>query len=206
MVVVQFLATDQDAPGQDVRAGVLAGEVAVAPEMADAVDDAGGPERNPGDLHREDDHARYDAEQRNVDQSHDGQAGQRVTRIDVALHPVIGCAMAVALERILLERFLDVQEHAAPEHAIDAELLRAVRVFRCFAFGVMLAVHGRPFLRDHARGHPQPQPEEVARNRMQLQRTMRLATMQKYRDRNDGDVRHHQSHRNQFPNRQIENA
>ena len=45
VVVVQLLAADPDAPRRDVGAGVRRVVVAVAPEVADAVDDAGGVER-----------------------------------------------------------------------------------------------------------------------------------------------------------------
>ncbi len=54
MVVVQLFAADQDAPGHQVGGGVAALEVAIADGMAQAVDHAGGPERNPHHLDRPD--------------------------------------------------------------------------------------------------------------------------------------------------------
>ena len=47
VVVVQFLAADDDAPGRDVGRRVRRLEVAVAPPVAEAVDDAGGGDRDP---------------------------------------------------------------------------------------------------------------------------------------------------------------
>ena len=41
-------------------------------------------------------------------------------RIEVALEPVVGRAVAVALDGLRLVGLLDVQEYAAPEHAVDA--------------------------------------------------------------------------------------
>ena len=51
VVVVQLFAADDQAPGRDVGAGVRRLEVAVAPVVADAVDDAGGGDRDPEHLH-----------------------------------------------------------------------------------------------------------------------------------------------------------
>ncbi len=91
MVVVQLLAADDDAPGHDVAARVLAGEIAVAPVVADAVDDAGGGDRDPHHLHRPDRGADR-PEQHDVDDQHQAAALPRVARIDVALDPVVGRA------------------------------------------------------------------------------------------------------------------
>src|SRR4030095_9789818 len=52
MVVVQLFAADHDAPGHDVAAGILAGEVPVPPEVAQTVDYSGRGGRNPSHLHR----------------------------------------------------------------------------------------------------------------------------------------------------------
>jgi hypothetical protein len=58
-----------------------------------------------------------------------------------------------------------------------------------FAFGVVLAVNGSPLFGDHASGKPEPEAEEVRSNRMQIERTVRLATMQENGDASNGDVR-----------------
>jgi hypothetical protein len=58
-----------------------------------------------------------------------------------------------------------------------------VWVFFGFDLGVVFAVDGHKFLGHHARAQPQPEPEEVRGNRAQLQRTVRLRTVQE-----DGDA------------------
>jgi hypothetical protein len=67
-----------------------------------------------------------------------------------------------------------------------------MRIFRGVAFGVMFAMNGNPFFRHHASGQPQPQPEEVAYQRMQSEGAVRLAAVQKYRNRDNGNMRQHQ--------------
>jgi hypothetical protein len=64
-----------------------------------------------------------------------------------------------------------------------------VRVFLGFALGVVLAVDRGPLTRQHAGGHPQPYAEEVAGDRMQLQRAVRLAAVQIHRHADDRHVR-----------------
>ena len=56
------------------------------------------------------------------------------------------------------------------------------------ALRVVLTVDRSPLFRHHSGGEPQPEPEEVACNRMQGERVMRLVAMQEYRYRNDSDV------------------
>jgi hypothetical protein len=58
-----------------------------------------------------------------------------------------------------------------------------------FAFGVVLAVNGSPLFSDHASGKPEPEAKEMRSNRMQIERTVRLAAVQKNSDASDGDVR-----------------
>ncbi len=206
MVVVQLLAADDDAPGNDVRARVLGRPVAVSPEVADAVDDARRPERDPGDLRDEDQRARNDAEQHDVGGAHQGEAEYRKAGVEVALEPVVGCTVAVAGHRLAVVGFLNVKKHASPEHAIDSDLLRAVRIFNGFAFGVVLAVNRGPLLGHHAGRHPQPQAEEVTRERMQIERAVRLAAVQEHRDADDGHVGEAQGRENVAPPGKIENA
>jgi hypothetical protein len=56
-----------------------------------------------------------------------------------------------------------------------------VRVVDGFALGVVLAVDGHPFLGDHAGRQPQPEAEEVRGNRVQVQRAVRLGSVQEDR-------------------------
>ena len=115
-----------------------------------------------------------------------------VRRVDRALEPVVRRAVAVALHGLGVVRFLHVQEHAAEEHAPDAVELRAVRVLRRLALGVVLAVDRGPLLGDHARGEPQPEAEEVAHDRVQVERPVRLAAVQVERHARDRDLDEHE--------------
>ena len=58
-----------------------------------------------------------------------------------------------------------------------------------FAFGVVLAVNCGPLFSDHAGSKPKPETEKMRCNRMQIQRTVCLAAVQKNSDACDGDVR-----------------
>src|SRR5260370_41402007 len=64
-----------------------------------------------------------------------------------------------------------------------------VRFLYVFVLGMVLAMDGGPFFVDHAGREPQPEAEEVRYERMQLERAMRLAAVEKDRYRRDGDVR-----------------
>src|SRR5207247_10468062 len=99
VVVVHLLAADDDPPRHDVRARVLGRPVPVSPEMSDAVDDARRPERDPGDLRNEYQSTRNDAEQRDVGGAHQGDTEYREAGVDVAVEPVVACAVAVAGHR-----------------------------------------------------------------------------------------------------------
>ena len=63
-----------------------------------------------------------------------------------------------------------------------------MRVLRGLDARVVLAMHRHPFARLHAGREPEPEAEEVARDRMQVERAMRLAAMQEQRDGDDRDV------------------
>ena len=206
VIVVQLFAADQDAPGKHVGAGIRHRPTAITEEVADAVDHASRPERDPGDLRDQDQHAGDDAEQNHVDHPGEGQAKQHIPGIQVVFEPIVGGAVAVALHGLGLVRFLHIQEHAAPQHPVDAEHLRAVRVIRCFTLGVVLAVDRDPLAGCHAGGHPEPEAEEMAHYRVQVEGAMRLAAVQKHRDADDGDMGQPEGHQNQLPPRQIEYA
>ena len=74
VVVVQLLAAEPDGDRRDVAALVLHVVVAIAERVADAVDDAGGPERDPEHLHAPDERANEEAEQLDVDREHEQDA------------------------------------------------------------------------------------------------------------------------------------
>src|SRR5712664_3360056 len=112
--------------------------------------------------------------------------------------------MTVALERLLVERLLDVQEHPGPQHAIDAVNLGAMRIFHGLALGVVLAVDRRPFLGDHAGGEPEPEAEKMRYQGMELKGPMRLAAMEIDRDGGDRDVRKHERGDDVAPPRKVQ--
>jgi hypothetical protein len=64
---------------------------------------------------------------------------------------------------------------------------------------VVLAVNGSPLLGHHAGGHPQPETEEVTWNGVQIERSVRLATMQKDSDARNRDVRDRQREQHDLP-------
>jgi hypothetical protein len=114
--------------------------------------------------------------------------------------------VAVALEGLAIQRFLAIQLCAFPENLADAVHLRAVRIVDALALRVVLTVNGSPFLGHHARGEPKPESEEVAGDRMQVQRTMRLVAVQINGHRGYRYVRHDQRVNDVTPPWQIVNA
>ncbi|MDT4824996.1 hypothetical protein FQZ97_582640 [compost metagenome] len=205
MVVVQLFAADEDAPGHQVGGGVAAFEVAVADSMAQAIDNAGGPDGNPGHLHGPDGDA-GSAEQRQVDQRHQHHAADGVAAVDVALHPVIRAVLAIDAQGFLVFRLDLVELGALAQDGPQALDHRAVGVVDGFALGVVLAVDGGPLAGVHGGGHPQPEAEEMLERRMELQRTVRRITVQIDGDADDGDMGQHQGDRHQLPQRQVKES
>jgi hypothetical protein len=149
---------------------------------------------------------RNQAEQQHVGEPGERQPQEHVLGVQVALEPVVGRALAITLDRCGFGGFGDVEKHAAPQHPVDAVHLRAVRVFRGLALGVVLAMHRHPLARAHAGGQPEPEAEEVARDGMQLERMVRLAAVQEDRHRDDGHVRERQRGSDVAPPREVEQA
>ena len=205
VVIVQLFTADDDAPRHDVTARVLGLESAVTPVVADTVDNSRGKKRNPHHLHRPDRDA-DEAEQREIDNHHACYAGYRMRCVDVALHPIVGSTLAEFLERVRVFRFQLVKVGAFPHYLADAEDLRAVRILRRFTTRVVLAVHRGPFLGLHAGGQPQPEAEEMAYQRMQVERAVRRVPVQIDRDGRNGDVSHCQRGDHVAPPRKIEYA
>ncbi|OMP13813.1 hypothetical protein COLO4_00898 [Corchorus olitorius] len=205
VVVVQLFAADDDAPRRHVRRSVFAVEVAVAPEVAQTVDDAGSVNRNPQHLHGPHRQAQR-TEHQHVEDQHQTDALPRELRIHVLLDPIVRRTVAELLDRFLVLGLSAIQLRAFHQHLADASGLRAVRILFGFALGVVLAVNGGPFLRDHAGGQPQPETEEVSGDGMHVQRPVRLAAVQKNRDAGDGDVRHHQRENQDLPPGPIQGA
>ena len=206
MVVVQFLAADEDSNRKEIGRGIGTIEIAVAPVMPEAVDDTRRPERDPDHLPDPDQGARQRTEKHDVDGQHEDDPDLLTRCIDMPLKPVIRRAVTIAAQGLRVARFLDVKKHPAPQHPVDAEHLRTVRVFRRFAFGVMLAVDCRPFLGSHAGGQPQPQAKEMGWQRRQIKRAVRLMAVQENGDGSDGDVRQSKQHKHISPPRQFKNS
>jgi len=143
VVVVQLFATDEDAPGHEVGRRITAFEVAIADRVTETVDHTGGPERNPDHLHGPHGEAER-AEQRQVDQQHQHDAGIGKTRIEVALDPVVRAVLAIDAQGFLVLRLLHVQLGALAHDRAQPLVYRAVRVVGGLAFGVVLAMDGSP--------------------------------------------------------------
>ncbi|MNQ62891.1 hypothetical protein D3C85_772530 [compost metagenome] len=205
VVVVQLFAADQDAPGHQVGRGVAAFEVAVTEGMAQAIDDAGGPERDPDHLHGPDGEA-GSAEQGEVDQRHQGHAADGEARVDIAFHPVIRAVLAVDAQGVFVLRLFLIELGALAQDGPQALDHRAVGVVDGFALGVVLAVDGGPLAGVHGGGHPQPEAEEMLERRMQLQRAVSRIAVKIDGDADDGDMGQHQGDRHQLPRRQVEKS
>ncbi|MNP06041.1 hypothetical protein D3C76_980100 [compost metagenome] len=205
VVIVQFFTADDDAPGHQVGGGVAAFEVAIAQGMAQAVDHPGGPERNPHHLHRPDGDAQG-AEQQQVDHRHQCDTAQFVTRVQVALDPVIRAVLAIDAQGFGVARLFTVQLGTFAQHRAQALVHRAVRVVGGFALGVVLAVDGSPLAGVLRRGQPQPETEEMLERAVELQRPVRGVAVQIDSNADDGHVGHQQSDGDQLPGRQVEQA
>src|SRR5690554_3762735 len=201
VVVVQFFASDQDAPGRNIAGIISALEVAVTQVMANAIDYPGRPYRNPHHLHRPDPDP-VNAEQRQVEHRHQHDTQHFVSAIDVALDPVFRGALTVTLESFRRGR-LGVELRALQQHLANTQNHRAVGVFLGFTLGVMFTVDGGPLLGILRSGHPQPETEKMPEHRMQIQGVMSRMAMQIERNADDGDMGEHQGDCNQLPYREV---
>ena len=107
--------------------------------------------------------------------------------------------MAVLFERLAVLRFVAVELGALEQHRPNAARLRAVRILVGFDLGVMLTMDGDPLLRHHPGRQPEPESEEMRDGRMQLQRAMRLTTVQIDGHRRNGDVREYERYNDIAP-------
>ena len=190
VVVVQLLAAQQHRPWRDVGGAVVGFEVAVAPPVAEAVDDAGSGDRDHQHLQRPKGDAN-DAEQCDVGEQKHGRTQRRIAAVDASLQPVGRRAGPILLVDGRILACVLVQRHAVENHLVDAEDHRAVRIVLGLAVRVVLAMDRDPVLGHHGRGQPQPEAHRMRHDRMQVDATMRLATMQVDRHRKNGELRHH---------------
>jgi hypothetical protein len=77
-----------------------------------------------------------------------------------------------------------VEEHAEPKYPVDAVDLRAVRILRGFALGVVLAMDRTPIPWSPCRGKPEPSRKKCE-PRVQVERAVRLIAVQIDRHRRD---------------------
>ena len=177
---------------------------ATADGMAEAVDHAGGAERH--GQHLEGEHG--DAagpEQQHVD----GQRGvdaDKAVAVQVVLEPVVGRAAAVLLDRGGIGSLHLVNFSAAPQDGAQAMDHRAVGIVLRLAERMVLAVHGHPLPGDHAGGHPDPQAEEMADGRMQVDGPVGLVTMQVERHRGHGHLDRQEGDQGLLPAVEAEQA
>ena len=108
VVVVQFFATNEDAPRHQIGRSIAALKVAITDRMAQTVDHARGPHRDPHHLHRPDGQA-DGAEQQQINHQHQGYAQQLVSRIKIALDPVFRAVFAVNTQRFRILCFFAIQ-------------------------------------------------------------------------------------------------
>src|SRR3954470_6983394 len=127
VVVMQLFATDENAPWNDIRTGIGHAVAAISEKVPDAVDNAGGPERDPRNLCKPDEKARHYAEYKKVQGESEGDAIDGRLRIQVPLNPVVRRPMPVTLKGFLVERFLDVEEDPEPEDPVDTVDLGTMR-------------------------------------------------------------------------------
>src|SRR5690606_18693671 len=143
---------------------------------------------DPRHLDRPDGQAQY-AEQREVDDHHQRDAKHRMARIDVALQPVVRSAVTKSGHGFGILGLYAIQLGADEHDAIDTEDHRRMGIALAFAARMMFAMNGHPLFGDHAGADPQPEPEKMGRDGMQIEPAMRLAAVQEDRDADDGDMR-----------------
>ena len=137
---------------------------------------------------------------------HQHDAEVAIAQIDVALHPVVRRAAAEFLRRLRIARLRLIQLGAFEQHLLQTEDDRAVRIVRRLAAGMMLAMHGHPFLGHDAGAHPEPEAEEVPQRRMQIEAAMGGIAVQIQRDAHEGELHHQERHQHVAPEAKIQNS
>ena len=167
MIVVQLLTANNDPPRNDVATGIRQVIVAITQKVADAVDHARSPERNPYHLYNPDRKSGNDAENQNVDYQKNEKAEIGMLGIDPILQPIVRRAFPVLVQNSRQPRRPPIQKQPAPKHFVDPHALRTVGVFIGFHRGVMLAMHRDPFLGDNSGCQPQPESEKMTERRVE---------------------------------------
>ena len=166
--------------------------------MAHAVDHPSGKKRDPGHLHRPHGDARY-TEEHEINHQHQRYTDQVEAPIHLMFDPVIWRAVRIACDQAFAPGRLLVQFGPLPQHLVQAEDLRAMWVLRCLAARMVTAVHRDPFTGDHPSRQPKPKTKKMCRKRVQIERAVRLASMQINGNRNDGHVGQSEDDKYQLP-------
>ncbi len=114
--------------------------------------------------------------------------------------------MGVAGQGLGVRGGLAVDLRAAEQYLANAQHLRAMRVFRGLALGVVFAMHRHPLGGDHAGGQPQPETEEMGDRRVQVHAPVRLVAVEVNGNANDRDMRESQCDNDVPPKGQIQHA
>ena len=182
-----------------------AGEVAVAPVVADAVDDAGRGDRDPRHLHRPDRERRSAPNSTRLTTSIRPTPCQREARVDVALDPVVRRAVAVLLQRLPVSRFVAIELGAL--HRTRSSMPRVCGL--CGSSSVSTFAWCLRWIATHSLvimpvvSHSQKRKKWLS-DRVQVERPVRLAAVQEDRDRRDRDVGHSQRDDDVAPPRQVD--
>ena len=144
VVVVQLFTANQKTQWADIAGVIGTFVVPVTHPVADTVDHSGSPDWNPHHLHRPDPDT-VNAKQGQVDYRHQRDAEHLVAAVNIALHPVFRCPLAIALERFGRRRFR-IEFGALEQYLANTQDDRAVGIFLGFALGVVFTMDGGPFL------------------------------------------------------------
>ena len=144
MVVVQFLATEEDTPWHDIGGCILGFEIAIAAVMTNPVDHTCRKQRHRRHLDGNHDHAGNAEHQQHRDnENRDSEI--RMTIVELVLEPVIGTATRIFFQRLRIGRVLLVKLGAFQQNLLEAKHDRAVRIFCGLALGMVFTMNGNPF-------------------------------------------------------------
>jgi len=139
--------------------------------VTQAVDDAAGKERLRHEMHCNHDDAVH-AEEDQVCEHEQHDAGVGVIAVEMAFEPVIGRATPVGAQQLRVAGGGAVQLGSLEQHAAQPEHYRAMRIARPVGVGVVAAVHRHPVFGDRTGTEPQPEAEHVSQGRMEDQSAM----------------------------------
>lgn len=166
VIVVKFLAGDQETNRQQVPRVVHRIVVSVAPVMSGAIDDAS-KSGHPEHLERPNSEPRQ-TEQGQVDAEHDHETKPRVL-VHVTLHPVIRRAIPVLRENERIALCLAVPKVHTEQDSMNPKMHRTMRI-RCGLGGCMvIPVHRNPFTGCRTSQKPCCEPKHIRGERMENQ-------------------------------------